>query len=560
MPAALSFALTLHAVAWARPVRVWSYEANADTLDAWQIVHVGDVEGDHRGDALFRSAWVDPAPPDDLYDQLTSDTNNQLVFRRTALDAAVTQPASSTRLIALGDLNDDAFDDELLLLDATTGALGVRFGSPTGIAAVPRALDLSGPSVPPADGEPVRVYASAIYDHTVDGYDDFVVIYHASVADQLTSHSEVYLVRGGQSGYPTRTELIAVEDDPDWQFAEAALTGDLSGDGQPDLALLALHRTPGLTRSELTLWRGDGIGFEDTPWVRADNYPEGDETEVPHIQRAGDVNADGYDDIVWRIEGPSDLDSFIGVTLGGPSATGELTVTLEAGTNGGCPLHGTPNAVLAGRDLSDDGIADLLVLCAVPDQKPELRVYRGGPSGLTRWHAATWFGRFIDQAIVDLNNDSSPEIIVVREATPSRPARFSVLSTDPTLRGDGDDPCAHGDSGLVPLDCLPDPYDRDGDGHPTPAGGGDDCDDSNAEVYPDADDPTGDGLDSNCDGVDGVADTDTDSTPPPPTPDDPNTCGGCASAPSLPWFLLLLPVVRRRGSVALPPPTLPETP
>jgi len=37
----------------------------------------------------------------------------------------------------------------------------------------------------------------------------------------------------------------------------------------------------------------------------------------------------------------------------------------------------------------------------------------------------------------------------------------------------------------------------------------DDCDDSNPEINPDAEDEEGDGIDQNCDGVDGVANEDT---------------------------------------------------
>src|SRR3954469_25210689 len=42
--------------------------------------------------------------------------------------------------------------------------------------------------------------------------------------------------------------------------------------------------------------------------------------------------------------------------------------------------------------------------------------------------------------------------------------------------------------------------DADGDGHPRPSCGGDDCDDTRADIYPGAVD-TCDGDDNNCDGV-----------------------------------------------------------
>lgn len=45
--------------------------------------------------------------------------------------------------------------------------------------------------------------------------------------------------------------------------------------------------------------------------------------------------------------------------------------------------------------------------------------------------------------------------------------------------------------------------DVDADGYPATAYGGSDCDDDDASIHPGADDPVGDGVDSDCDGVDG---------------------------------------------------------
>jgi hypothetical protein len=49
--------------------------------------------------------------------------------------------------------------------------------------------------------------------------------------------------------------------------------------------------------------------------------------------------------------------------------------------------------------------------------------------------------------------------------------------------------------------CDPGEQDADGDGFCTPA----DCDDQSAAIRPQVADPDGDGVDQNCDGVDGVA-------------------------------------------------------
>jgi arylsulfatase A-like enzyme len=79
-------------------------------------------------------------------------------------------------------------------------------------------------------------------------------------------------------------------------------------------------------------------------------------------------------------------------------------------------------------------------------------------------------------------------------------------------------------------------FDQDGDGEDAAAYGGTDCDDLDPAAFPGADDPEGDGADTNCDGADGIApppDTGDADTPEPPT----GSCGGCATGGS-PWMPL----------------------
>lgn len=108
------------------------------------------------------------------------------------------------------------------------------------------------------------------------------------------------------------------------------------------------------------------------------------------------------------------------------------------------------------------------------------------------------------------------------DLTPAQVQRALQLSArdqlgDPTEDVPGWDP--YYGWGLLDADAALDyadpSVDGDGDGHTI------DCDDTLPQVHPGAADPVGDGLDSNCDGVDGQA-----PPPSPPTPPVPPTTNG----------------------------------
>lgn len=82
---------------------------------------------------------------------------------------------------------------------------------------------------------------------------------------------------------------------------------------------------------------------------------------------------------------------------------------------------------------------------------------------------------------------------------PSMPGLSAVALLGLLVAGCGPTDGGGGDSQVVALYGV-EIVDDDNDGYSTNS----DCDDTNANIHPCADDPAGDGDDTNCDGIDGV--------------------------------------------------------
>lgn len=121
----------------------------------------------------------------------------------------------------------------------------------------------------------------------------------------------------------------------------------------------------------------------------------------------------------------------------------------------------------------------------------------GGPSEALDAYAVTADPRF--EALTDGDCGSSVALL------PDSPA---LDAGDPSLLDEDGSPSDIGADGPVPPEeeepVDPALCDVDGDGYLSEACGGDDCDDADASVHPGAEDPPDDGVDRNCDGIDGT--------------------------------------------------------
>jgi hypothetical protein len=300
------------------------------------------------------------------------------------LPAAILSTAGVTSVSGAGDVNGDGYAD--LLIAYQTGVVGfgaLYLGNAAGVSSTPIPL---GPGT-----------GYAVGDLNGDGYADIVSC-------------------GPQGIYLGAADLSQAGFVPGWDVVCESLAGagDVNGDGFADV--IVVEDTDG--GPTVNLYLADGAnGLQDKGFAR----PAPGDGE-PVVAGVGDVNGDGYADLVVETGLPSlpgTFNAFAGeaaVYLGSadPSAAASPASTIPAGAS-----------VTGAGDVNGDGLVDVVTMYA-----EDLIVYHGAKIGLSTTLTTPWSDSFGRMAIGvgDIDGDGRDDILT---ATPGDdPNVFVYLRSD----------------------------------------------------------------------------------------------------------------------------------
>ena len=308
--------------------------------DHWQTCAAGDVNGDGF---------------DDLF---AGSLQGLQVFYGSPAGPTPGTPwrGPSVSLSPAGDVNGDGYDDLLVgdpyFTDGQEweGQMLLYYGSPAGPSTDPD-WALQGETTGSRLGEKVL----AVGDVNGDGYDDIANLgHHNGPPPYYYLHTVLSIYHGPLTG-PAATVHDWTTEHP----ISVATGGDVDGDGYDDLVIGDPDYPCGgsycTNWGEITLYRGSATGLSGAPDWRF----EGDRNSSRlgrAVAMAGDLNGDGYDDVVAGA--PSDYSTGRVLAFYG-SPRGLAPVPHWIAQHGeGC--YGFGDQLSLAGDLNGDGYDDLL--------------------------------------------------------------------------------------------------------------------------------------------------------------------------------------------------------
>jgi hypothetical protein len=359
------------------------------------------------------------------------------LFTASARSAPVT-----TAFGAVPDFNGDGYSD--VAITSTAGVPGgkglvyIFAGSATGLPSTPTII------LPPSNANQFAISIGSAGDVNGDGYADLAVGGNTTVSGYNVATQFVY--EGSPSGLlpaPT-TQLYGI-------FFSAESAGDLNGDGYGDLAasqgyprkvnifngasggvpsnptLSLTSSTPGFGESVANAGDVNGDGYEDLVVGNAGNFSNGNATDVADVYLGGagsvpatpsftfdlsttydtyytvagigDVNGDGDPD--WLLSGRSSDEATVYDSSSSPT-TSWLTTDLTGGGGFAYSFAGL-------GDLNGDGYDDALIYDGW-NNGPS--VFEGSGTGLPAFPTATVVGGETLAGVGDVNGDGYADVIV----------------------------------------------------------------------------------------------------------------------------------------------------
>jgi hypothetical protein len=396
------------------------------------VAGAGDINGDGYNDVIIGARLYD--------DGANTNEGRAFVYHGSATglsaspnntpdDADQVNANFGISVASAGDVNGDGYSDVIIGAseyddgaNTDEGRVFVYHGSATGLSATPNST--------PDDGD----QADAVFGFSVasagdvngDGYSDIIIGARLYDDGANTNEGRAFVYHGSAIGLSTTPN--STPDDADQALSQlghsVASAGDVNGDGYSDVIIGANAYDEGVNTNEgrAFVYHGSAAGINTTATTTVESN-QASANMGYYVSGAGDVNADGYSDVI------------VGASLYDNGQVDEGAAFVYHGSATGIsPVFSTiiesnqANAIMGisvanAGDVNDDGYSDVIVGANFYDNgqvnEGAAFVYHGSATGINNIAAATLesnqanalFGFYLAGA-GDVNGDGYSDVIV----------------------------------------------------------------------------------------------------------------------------------------------------
>ncbi len=404
----------------------WTMDGDQDTGRlGWSVSSAGDVDGDGYSDLLIAASEYDDGQTDEgkVYLYMGSPSGPSMTPAWTAESNQAFAYFGSSVATA-GDVNGDGYDDVIIgaqeysNVQSREGRAYLYLGSASGLSTTPVWTGESN-----QDNALYGDVVSTAGDVNGDGYDDVLVGAYRYQNGEF-HEGRVYVYLGNSSGLDTSPAWIGESNQINAEFGQAAqAAGDVNGDGYADIIVGAVQYGNGQTNEgRAYVFFGSASGLSATPdWIYESNQASA--FLGFSVGTAGDVNGDGYADVIVGADQYDNGQSNEGrayLFFGSPSGP-SLAPDWFVESNQANALMG--KQVTTAGDVNGDGYGDIVVgvrqYTNGETNEGRLYVYLGsatGPSTTPYWMAESdqAGARYGAAAITagDVNGDGFGDLVV----------------------------------------------------------------------------------------------------------------------------------------------------
>ncbi len=413
------------------PGEYYHEDAGDDAAFGISVAFAGDVNGDGYGDiivgASLRSSDVSQAEEGAVfvYHGSASGLSNSPNWHAEGQQNG----ASLGRAVATaGDVNKDGYADVIVGADRydngsiDEGEAFVWHGSASGVneGVIGQPANADWSAQINSGSARFGASVSTAGDVNGDGYAD-VIVGAPGYTNGESSEGAVRLYLGSSTGLATDYDNHDEGNNVGAQFGMSVSTaGDVNGDGYADMIVGAPYYTNDSNdEGRAFVWHGSSGGISPS----RDWYDEGDAVEAWYgfsVATAGDVNGDGYSDIIVGAPGKNSSGGSVFAYYGAPASLDETAGWTKASNLENAHFG---HSVASAGDINADGYADVIVGAPQWDDGQTLEggafLYLGTANGLSSspsWHKysdqeGAYFGWSVSTT-GDVNGDGYDDVII----------------------------------------------------------------------------------------------------------------------------------------------------